>query len=61
VLPDVEVYSQEFKERLSDELERLPPQDCPRDFVIPDCTALGTFTLDYIHLIDKIKSAVDTD
>jgi len=60
VLPDLEQYSSSFQEHLADELEALP-QDCPRDFIVPNCSALGTFTLDHIHLRDKIRSAANTE
>ena len=57
VLPELKQYSGEFQARLADELDTLESQDCPRDFVIPNCSAVGTFTLDHIHLRDMIRSA----
>lgn len=57
VLPTLQQYASEFQSRLADEMEALGP-DCPRDFVVEGCSALGTFTLDHIYLRDRIKAAV---
>ena len=56
VLPKLEVYSPEFQNHLADEMEVLA-FDCPRDFIVDGCSALATFTLDHIHLRDKVRAA----
>ncbi len=54
VAPSLDRYSEEFETKLADELEQLAPP-CPRDYIVPNCSALYRITLDGIHLRNRVK------
>lgn len=57
VLPTLDQYGAEFRERLARDIEADTRVLCPRDFVVPDCSAIKTWSQDYLHLRDRVRAA----
>ncbi len=57
VQPDLDEYSSAFQTQLADELDAEARVPCPRDFMVPDCSAWKRAVSDYGHLRNGIRAA----
>ena len=57
VQPDLDAYSSAFQTQLADELDAEAQVPCPRDFMVPDCSAWKRAVTDYLHLRNGIRAA----
>jgi hypothetical protein len=57
VQPDLDDYSDAFQAQLAVELEGEARVPCPRDFMVPDCSAWKRAVIDYGHLRNGIRAA----
>lgn len=57
VTPDAAQYSSEFQNRLADEIEADPSIPCPRDILVPECSAWKRAVIDYGTLREQIRAA----
>ena len=57
VQPDLDQYSASFQSQLAVEMEAETRVRCPRDFLVPDCSAWKRAIDDYLHLRNGIRAA----
>ena len=57
VQPDLDEYSNAFQIQLAIEIEAEIRVRCPRDFLVPDCSAWKRAVDDYGHLRNGIRAA----
>lgn len=57
VQPDLDEYSNAFQIQLAFEMEAENRVRCPRDFLIPECSAWKRAITDYYHLRNGIRAA----
>lgn len=57
VQPKLDEYSSAFQAQLADELDQNINPPCPRDFIVPDCSAWKRAVGDYGHLRNGIRAA----
>ncbi len=57
VQPRLDEYSQPFQTQLAIEMEFDVRVPCPRDFLVPDCSAWKRAVVDYRHLRNGIRAA----
>ena len=57
VQPDLDEYSDTYQEQLAIEFEAEARVPCPRDFMVPDCSAWKRAIVDYKFLRDRIRAA----
>ncbi len=57
VQPDLDEYSVSFQTQLALEMEAEIRVRCPRDFLVPDCSAWKRAVTDYLHLRNGIRAA----
>ncbi len=57
VQPKLDDYSAAFQEQLADERDAEIRVPCPRDFIVPDCSAWKRAIDDYGHLRNGIRAA----
>jgi len=57
--PRLDQYAVEFQHQLADEIEASQLVTCPRDIIVPNCSAWKRMVVDYVYLRDRITAAKD--
>jgi len=58
VAPDLAQYSQAFQSQLADEIEAQTNIACPRDIIVPNCSAWLRAVVDYGHMREQSRAAL---